>query len=82
MPTNTVGESCCNCGNAGKCDKEKAIEHCHLDTNIGNLAGSGAEVFTLSRRLTIESNKHRTRDIEALSHRARHFSIGIEGISG
>ena len=58
--------------------KKQSIKHRHLDTNVCNPSGATSEVFALPSWLTIQSYQHRSGNIEALCHSARHLSVDVK----
>ena len=81
MAANSICKGSGNGCNAGDADKEDAVEHCCLNSDIGHFTCACAEETLFLRWLSIEGNQERARNVKALGHSARHRGIEIKCIA-
>ena len=81
MPTDSIGEGGSYRSNAGDPNKEDAIEHRCMNTDICNFAGASSKEGLFLLWFSIKCHQEGSRYIEALSHCARHGCVEIKGIT-
>ena len=81
MAANSICKGSGNSCNAGDADKEDAIEHGRLNSNIGHFACTCAEEALFLCWLSIEGHQERARNVKPLGHSARHRGIEVKCIA-